>query len=125
MATYPTPSQGGPQFSKYLKEPEDWKAITVSSEFEDGARDFLVHASTTPQYYDLEYNGLPDTQASTLDSFWDAHGLHTLFDFIEPRNHPWTGAGSTVTGCRFASYERDHVKVWGQKRTVRIVKYPT
>lgn len=111
---------------KYLKRPKDWAAITVFSEFEDGGRDALITAATTPQYYELEYDGLTDTDAAVLDAFWDAHGKHVGFTFVEPRDHPWTGKeGSTISGCKFESFERDHDKVKGtQKRSIVIVKLP-
>ncbi len=130
-ATYPTPlhSTGydtGPVYMKYLKVRKDWSKVTSVSEFEDGGIDTNTYASNTLQEYLLEYDGLTDEDANILDQFWDAHGLNTTFTFIEPRDHPWTGSeGSTVTGCRFISYEKDHEQVKGiQKRSVRIGKYP-
>jgi hypothetical protein len=128
--TFPTPlhSQSydtGPLYLKYLKHPKDWEAITVVSEFEDGGRDFLIRAASTPQRWTLEYDGLEDEDANILDQFWDDHGLSIPFTFIEPRDHPWTGVeGFTFTGCYFEKYERDHSKVWVQARTIVIVKYP-
>lgn len=126
MANYPTPSQGGPQYLKFTKERLDYSEITIQAKYEDGGRDFNTSASAPPQRYVFEYDGLLDTEASTLDTFWDIYKLSDTFTLIEPRNHPWTGAGSTVTGVRFESYEADHDKVKTiNKRTVRLVKYPT
>lgn len=131
-ATFPTPGHSstydiGPFILKYLKRPKDWASVTVSSEFEDGGRDFLVRAPTPPQFYELTYDGLTDEDANILDEFWDAHGQHVKFTFIEPRNHPWTGVeGLTVTGCNIVSYERDHNKVKNtQSRKIVIAKYPS
>lgn len=126
MANYPTPSQGGPPYLKYLKERADYSAITIESTFEDGGKDFNTSADAPPQFWVFEYDGLTDTQADVLDDFWDTYGLSGTFDLIEPRNEPWTGVGSTITGVRFDSYEKDHRKVKNiQKRTVRLVKYPS
>lgn len=128
--TYPTPGHSstydtGPIYLKYLKRPKDWGAITVVSTFEDGGKDFGLHAAIPPQFYELEYDGLTDEDANILDEFWNDHGLHTTFIFIEPRDHPWTfQEGATVTGCRFVSYDRDHNKVKTiQSRKVVIAKY--
>jgi hypothetical protein len=128
--TFPTPLHSqtydtGPVYLKYLKRPKAWEEVTVISEFEDGGRDFLIHAASAPQYYELEYDGLEDEDANILDEFWESHGLSIPFTFIEPRDHPWTGSeGLTVTGCHFVSYERDHSKVWIQSRRIVIAKYP-
>lgn len=115
----------GVQYLKYLKRPKDWPAITVISEFEDGGRDFLERAASPPQYYELEYDGLLDTDAYILDAFYETQRLSVLFTFVEPRDHPWTGAeGNTVAGCNIQSYERNHLKVKGmQSRKIVIVKY--
>jgi hypothetical protein len=127
--TFPTPLHSptyetGPVYLKYLKRPKAWDEVTVTSEFEDGGRDFLVRAASPPQYYELEYDGLSDGDANILDQFWDDHGLAIPFTFIEPRDHPWTGSeGFTVTGCNFVSYERDHSKVHIQSRKIVIAKY--
>lgn len=128
--TFPTPLHSqtydtGPFIMKYLKRPKDWESITVFSDFEDGGRDSVLHAATPPQFWELTYNGLEDEDANILDQFWDAHGLHVSFIFIEPRDHPSTGVeGGTFTGCKFVSYERDHEKVWIQARKIVIVKRP-
>lgn len=131
MATYPTPLHSptydtGPQYLKYLKVRKDWASVTLVSRFEDGGIETNRSADVPMQEYHLEYNGLEDEDANILDEFWDTHGLHVTFDFIEPRDHPWTGQeGNTVTGCRFISYERDHDKVWIQSRRVVIGKFPS
>lgn len=131
-ATYPTPLHSatydtGPVYLKYLKVRKDWGSLTLISKFEDGGIDTNTSAANCLQEYMLEYDGLTDEDANILDQFWDAHGLHTTFTFIEPRDHPWTyQEGSTVTGCRFISYEKDHGQVKEtQKRRVVIGKYPS
>lgn len=112
--------------AKYLKRPKDWEAITVTSEFEDSGRDFLIRAPTPVQFYELSFEGLIDTEASILDAFWDTHGMHLPFTLVEPRDHPWTGVeGLTVNGCRFTVFERDHDKVKNtQSRKIVIAKFP-
>lgn len=132
MATYPTPGHSatydtGPIYLKYLRLRTDFSEITVQSVFEDQGRDFNSTADTAPIRWLLEYDGLTDDDANILDQFYDDHGISTTFTFIEPRNHPWTGGeGNTYSGVRFESYEKDHFKVQDtQKRTVRLVKYPS
>lgn len=131
---YPTPLQGnnynaGVQYLKYLKVRRDWSRITLISEYEDGGIDTNTSADNCLQEYVLEYDGLTDEDANILDEFWDTHKLNLTFTFVEPRDHPWTLAeGSTVTGCRFISYDKDHANVNGvktqQQRRVVIGKYP-
>lgn len=131
-ATYPTPLHSvsynaGPFYIKYLKVRKDWGSLTLISKYEDGGIDTNTSADNCLQEYRITYDGLTDEDANILDEFWDAHGLHTTFIFIEPRDHPWTyQEGDTVTGCRFISYDKDHDRVKGiQKRTVVIGKYPS
>lgn len=129
--TYPTPLHSqtydtGPFIMKYLKQPKDWAAVTVFSDFEDGGRDVLEHADDAPQRWEIVYDGLTDEDANILDQFFEQHRLSLAFTFIEPRDHPFTGnEGGTFTGCLFETFERDHDKVKGiQKRRVVIAKYP-
>jgi len=134
-ATYPTPLHSnsydtGPVYLKFLKRRKDWSKATLTAEYEDGGIDTNTSAANTLQEYELLYDGLSDEHANILDPFWDAPGINVTFTFIEPRDHPWTGGeGSTVTGCRFISYEKDHADVNGvkyiQKRRVMIGKYPS
>jgi len=134
-ATYPTPLHvtgynEGPLISKYLKVRKDYSEITLISTFEDQGRDFNTSADVGPQRWELTYDGLTDEDAQILDDFWDAHKLHVTFTFIEPRDAPWTHTeGGTDTGVRFESYEKDHGDVNGvkfiQKRSVKLVKYPS
>lgn len=131
MATYPTPLHSqtydtGPVILKYLKDPKDWAAVTVFSEFEDGGIDALEHAADAPQRWHLSYDGLTDDDANILDEFFAAHRFSVTFVFIEPRDHPWTGVeGGTYTGCRFESFTKDHVQVRDiQKRDVVIIRPP-
>lgn len=127
---FPTPLHSqtydtGPLYMKYLRHPKDWKAITVQSKFEDGGVDVLETGADAPQRWTLEYDGLEDEDANILDQFWESHRLSIPFTFIEPRDHPWTGIeGGTYTNVYFESYERDHAKVWIQKRTITLVKFP-
>lgn len=132
MATYPTPLQSvsydtGPLYLKYLKVRKDWAAITLISTYEDKGIDTNESADNVLQEWILEYDGLSDQDAKILDDFWNAHRLSVDFTFIEPRDDPWTGVeGGTFTGCRFIAYEKDHSLVLtGQKRSVRIGKYPS
>lgn len=128
--TFPTPLHSltydtGPLYMKFLKHPKAWDEVTVISEFEDGGRDFLERAADAPQRWTLEYDGLEDEDANILDQFYETHRRSRPFTFIEPRDHPSTGAeGGTYTGCYFEEYERDHSKVWIQSRKIVIAKYP-
>jgi hypothetical protein len=128
--TYPTPLHSasydtGPLYLKFQKLRKDWAAVTLISKFEDQGIHTNISATDVLQEYLLEYDGLDERDAQILDDFWDAHGLHIPFTFIEPRDKPSSGSeGATVTGCRFISYEADHSQINIQKRTVRIGKYP-
>jgi hypothetical protein len=134
-ATFPTPLHStsydtGPIYVKYLRHRKDYSEITIESVYEDQGRDFTTTAEDAPQRWEITYDGLTDEDANILDQFWDAHGIARPFTFIEPRDHPWTfQEGSTFTGCRFESFDRDHGDVNGvkfiQKRHVVIVRYPS
>lgn len=130
MATYPTPLHSqtydtGPVYIKYLRHPKDWKAVTVSAEFEDGGVDYLERAADAPLVWEIEYDGLEDEDANILDEFFEAHRFSVSFTFIEPRDHPWTySEGNTYTDVYFEDYQRDHSKVWIQSRKVRLIKHP-
>lgn len=127
MPTYPTPTQGGPQYLKYTKHRKDWKEITVISVFEDRGVDTNSSADNMPQRWSFEYDGLTEDEVGTLDDWWDTHRLTGSFDLQEPRNEPWSGTvGSTITGVKFEDYEDGtHDKVWINKRIVHLVKYPS
>lgn len=122
---YPTVAFSGPKPLNYFKRAKDYKEITDISEFDDGGRDTNEHASDAPQYYELFYDGLTETEADVLDDHYNTNRLSGTFSFQEPRNEPWTGTtGSTVT-VRYESYERvKHDKVWSQSRRVVLVKTP-
>jgi hypothetical protein len=135
MATYPTPlhSQSydtGPIYVKFLRRARDWASVTITSQYEDGGMDFNTSADSTPIIWEIIYDGLSDEDANILDEFYDAHGIAIGFTFIEPRDHPWSGAeGGTFTDCHFVSFDKDHADINGvkyeQKRKVVIAKYPS
>lgn len=132
MATYPTPLHSasydtGPLYMKYVKHAKEWGEITLISTYEDKGVDTNESADDAPQRWTIEYDGLSEADVQILDDFWDVHRLSTTFTFIEPRDRPSTGAeGLTVTGVNFEAYEdRDHDKVWIQRRIVRLIKYPS
>lgn len=128
MANYPTPSQGGPQYSSYTKHAKRWEDVTLISEYEDKGVDTNTSAADVPQRWTFIYEVLTETEAKTLDDFWDSNNLSTTFSLIEPRDRPWTGAaGSTITSVRFESYEdQGHGEnVTIQKRVVHLIKYPS
>lgn len=121
---FPLPAFGGPKPLNYFKRAKDYKDITDISVFEDEGRDTNEHASDAPQYYELSYDGLTETQAKTLDDHYNTNRLSGTFSFQEPRNEPWTTTGSTVT-VRYDSYERpkhSHYNI--QARNVVLIKTP-
>lgn len=129
MAQYPTLDIAGPQYEKYIKHRKDWGEITVKSEFEDGAIDALQHAADAPQRWTLIYTGLTQTQLKVILDHYDAHRIVTKFTFKEPRNDPWTGTvGTTYTDLvnyESAPEQPEHLKLWANSLTVKLVKYPS
>lgn len=121
---YPTPSQDGPYYLKYLKRKKDYNEITVRSVFEDGGVDTLEHALDASQRYEFLYDGLSETQAAVLDTFWNAHRLSQSFSLIEPRDEPWTHSVGSTVEVKFESYDGDHTNVESQSRKVVLIKYP-
>lgn len=134
MATFPTPKQVlvgsggqvGPPYLKYIRHRKNWADITLISKYEDQGVDTNTSADDLPQRWSLEYDGLEEEEVQILDNFWDQHRLTVDFTFVEPRDEPWTQIeGDIVTNVRFESYEdRDHDKVWINRRVVHLIKYP-
>lgn len=134
MAIYPTPKQVlvgsggqvGPPYLKYIRHRKNWADITLISKYEDQGVDTNTSADDLPQRWSLEYDGLEEEEVQILDNFWDQHKLTVDFTFVEPRDEPWTQIeGDIITNVRFESYEdRDHDKVWINRRVVHLIKYP-
>lgn len=124
MNEFPTPAFNGPPYLNYFRRAKDYKQITDFAEFEDGGIDTNEYASDAPQYYELTYDGLTETQAKVLDDHFNTNRYSATFSFQEPRNEPWTATGSTVT-VRYETYERPkHDKVHIQSRRVVLIKTP-
>ena len=121
---FPTPAFSGPKPLNYFRRAKDYKDITDISEFDDLGRDTNEHASDAPQYYELTYDGLTETEAKVLDDHYNTNRLSGTFSFQEPRNEPWTSTGSTVT-VRYDSYERSKHSYYNvQARRVVLIKTP-
>lgn len=125
---FPTPAFSGPPFLRYFKHRKDYGEITVFSEFEDGGRDSLEHASDAPMRWTMVYGGLTQTQVNLILTHYNTNKLSTKFTFQEPRDDPWTGTtGTTYTNSvqyESAPEQPEHQKVWSQSLTVHLVKYP-
>lgn len=125
---FPTPFYSGPPYVHYSKHRKDYGEVTVSSEFEDGGVDLLMHAADAPQRWTLIYQGLTQTQRKTIIDHWNTNKLTGLFTFKEPRDEPWTGTtGTTYTNLvqyESAPEEPQHSKVWSQSLTVHLIMRP-
>lgn len=125
VADYPNTSTVGQTYLRYLKRPPNYDDITVVSKFEDQGADMLQTAASPPQIWELDYDGLTEAQAKVLDDHYaSANGQYLGFQFVEPRNVPFTTTGSTFTDVHYFSFEKSHGKYWTQARKIVLIKRP-
>ncbi len=126
-SAYPNTATIGFTYTKFTKEKADWDEITIESPYEDGGKDFNQSADAPSQRWTIEYAILTETQAKVLDDHYDScKGKALGFSFTEPRNYPWTGAGSTFTDVHYEEYTREHGEhLSSQRRRVVLVKRPS
>lgn len=119
----------GVQHNRFQKHKLDWKEITLINTYEDKGVDTNTSAAAPPQRWTLEYLRKHESSIKLLDDFWDAHRLTVPFTFVEPRAFPFVEwqQGNTVDDVYFEDYiENDQfdTRIWRQKRTVKLIKYP-
>jgi hypothetical protein len=100
-------------------------AVSVSPAFADGGREFNLDADQKIRRWVIQYAGLTQAEAATLDAHVEATryypdgGSAYGFNFTDRDNVTHANVRYDAGG-----YERNHTKVWSQSRTVRLVKYP-
>lgn len=126
VSNFPTAATIGiPLYNYYNKLDPAWDEVTVTSDFEDGGRDTNLTASAPAERWEIELDGLTETQAKVvMDHYNSAKGQNLDFSFVEPRNFPYTTTGSTVTGVRYEKYEhtRPQRKYWSHSFRITLIK---
>lgn len=117
--TIPTPASlpiTGISFTYFQEVEGDWGEI--KKEFPDGTPNATTLQTSAVRRFEVEWDGLSEADAQTMDAHWDSTSGGLKFTII----HPHTA--ETITGVRYEDYNRaDHQKVWAQKRTAKLVKY--
>jgi len=117
--TIPTPSAlptGGIKFTYFQEIEGEWGEH--GQPFPDGVPNFTTIQTAAVRKFDVEWDGLTEAEAQTMDAHFDSTSGGLKFTIT----HPHTS--ETITGVRYESYNRtEHEKVWAQKRTARLVKY--
>lgn len=106
-------------YSHFREQEQDFDAITVHHEYDDGGRSFNETSDTAPRRWDLEINGVSYAQARIYDEFsYQARKAQT-FSFTDK-------FGETHSGVRVESYSRKHNKNqnWLNDVKFTLVKYP-
>lgn len=100
-SAYPTPSQGGPRFTRCQIVSIKYPTV-LGPPYADGGRDSFL-ASTTPSevLWEIEHGQLLLFEASILDAHnAEAYDTHYSFNFIDPET------GTLWTGVRYQEYQR-------------------
>jgi hypothetical protein len=116
---YPTIQYGGPFTLKLLDLDPNWDEVTTEQIMDDGGADYNLEGDEPILMWEIQYDGLTETEAKILDDHRAlAKGKTQSFTFIHPRT------GIQYTGVRYDEYQPDHSKVWIQSRAVRLIKRP-
>ena len=116
---FPNSTATGFKYKFYDELPRNFGAVTDTWEYEDAGKDFNTRTSTPPREWVIEYGPLTKTQCDQFDTFWEANGIHTTFDFVDKYAVTWTGV-------RIKSYTRSHEahKSWRKFVRFELIKYP-
>lgn len=121
MDAYPTPGlMGGPQYLYFEEIEQEHRAF--SQAFEDLHEDAAITASGIRRFA-IEYEGLTQAEAKGLDDHYAEARTVFPFTITVPRT------GEVVAGVRYEEKEGFKIpeppKKWQQKRSVRLIKYPS
>lgn len=116
---FPSPDRGGPPYARFKEEAPDWDEIITETKFDDGGVSYAIHADTPTRVFVIEYTGLSTLEAKILDDHREsAKGKYLGFTFVHPRT------GETITDVHYQEYDRDHTKLWSQRRAISLIKRP-
>lgn len=104
--------------SRFYNQPDDFKAITDSWEYEDGGKDFNEVADRAPIYFEYAYPAVPKLHTPIYDEFWRQARLINSFSFKDPDGNVWADV-------RIEDYNRTHEahKRWRHDVAFRLVTY--
>ena len=116
----PTINTGNIPYKHYRLRPRDFGRFTDTWEYEDGGMDFNRRTSSPPYIWEIEFlEGRTEAEVAQFDTFWEANGIDTTFDFTDP-------AGATHNGVRILEYSRSHAehRRWEINVVFVLIKYP-
>lgn len=123
---FPLPtSLGLPGYKRFYAAPKPWGEVTDSHQYADGGMSFNRRTDTPLREWELEIdcNGSSHSASKALtdlyDAFSDNAGVDRTFSFTDKY-------GTTHTGVRIKSYERNHAehKSWIQSVSFVLWKLP-
>lgn len=105
-------------YYRYREIPYNWDAVTVKHTYDDEGASFSTTTDGPPMMWEIGYRGLTKAQFEIFDAFNDAVRRDRTFNFIDK-------SGTTHTGVRIQSYERNHeeYKSWRNSVNLVLVKY--
>ena len=116
-SSYPT-EPAGPRYLKLERLVSEWRSL-VEKEFKDGGVSMGLSNTTPVLQWEFNYDGLTSTEAAMLDEHYeDALGRFYGFTFRDP----WTG--ELFNDVHYELFEKDHEKVWSNKRHLILIKRP-
>lgn len=111
------PTAGAPRAVYFDEIEPDWGEF--GQKFGDASSRHNTIQTARIRRFTVEWDGLTEAQAQALDAHYESTGGWMSFTMTHPRT------GETITGCRYEGYTRsNHLRVWSQARSAKIVKYP-
>jgi len=116
-SAYPTPTLGGPQWSRCQVVDKKYPVTTGPAYYDGGQDTFGLPFATI--IWEIEYGGLEAADANTLDAHNDsAYDTHLAFNFTDPE----TGVTYTV---KYLEYQRAPRRFrWQGGRLVKLIHRP-
>lgn len=107
--------------NKFLALPAEWKIN--EQVFDDQSADYNLPFETELRRWRLEWNRISEADAKILDDFYERHKSKAYqFYFFDYRAAE--GVGILYDNARITKYERDHARLWAQKRIVEVTNRP-
>lgn len=117
VSAFPTPSNGGVEYLRLTDLPIEHLQNVTKYVMEDGSCEVNVQPCAV-QKWQLDYDGLDETQAQTLIAHRDlAKGRVNDFSFFHARD------GVNYSGAKYFEFERiKHQKWWSQPIRIVLIK---
>ena len=125
VLNFPSPDLTNLSYSRFWADNPDYKAVTVSHEYEDAGKDFIEISDNAPRRWRVEINchdynhAASKAKTDIFDAFYNQARFARTFNFTDKY-------GETHSGVRIADYNRAHSghQSWSQNVEFELVKYP-